>query len=80
MPEKHAKELRLLGLTIAYYRKLQGYTQIELAEKVNISRTHISNIEAPGGTSSVSLKTLFDIADALDIQIKDLFDFPGGSK
>ena len=77
MAKKHLQELRLLGLTIAYYRKLQGYTQIELAEKVNISRTHISNIEAPNGTSSVSLNTLFDIADALDVPVKALFECPG---
>lgn len=75
MEKKHKKELRMLGLTIAYYRKLKGLTQIALAEKVNISRTHISNIEAPNGTTSVSLETLFDIADALEIEICKLFDF-----
>ena len=34
MSRKHEKELRMLGLAIAYYRKLHGYTQIQLAEKV----------------------------------------------
>ena len=75
MNKKHQEKLRMLGLTIAYYRKLKGMTQIALAEKVDISRTHISNIEAPNGTTSVSLDTLFDIAEALDIPVKDLFDF-----
>ena len=75
MDKKHQEKLRMLGLTIAYYRKLKGLTQIALAEKVNISRTHISNIEAPNGTTSVSLDTLFDIAEALEIPVKDLFDF-----
>ena len=75
MDKKHQEKLRMLGLTIAYYRKLRGMTQITLAEKVDISRTHISNIEAPNGTTSVSLDTLFDIADALEIPVKDLFDF-----
>lgn len=75
MAKKHQNELRMLGLTIAYYRKLRGLTQIDLAERINISRTHISNIEAPNGTTSVSLETLFDIADALEISVKDLFDF-----
>ena len=77
MSRKHEKELRMLGLAIAYYRKLHGYTPIQLAEKVNISRTHISNIEAPNSYSAVSLETLFDIADALEVPVKDLFDFPG---
>jgi len=75
MDKKHQEKLRKLGLMIAYYRKLKGMTQIALAEKVDISRTHISNIEAPNGTTSVSLDTLFDIADALEIPVKDLFDF-----
>ena len=75
MDKKHQEKLRMLGLTIAYYRKLKGMTQIALAEKVDISRTHISNIEAPNGTTSVSLDTLFDIAEALEIPVKDLFDF-----
>lgn len=75
MEKKHQNELRMLGLTIAYYRKLRGMTQIDLAEQADVSRTHISNIEAPNGTTSVSLDTLFDIADVLEVPIKDLFDF-----
>ncbi len=75
MSKKHQQELRMLGLTIAYHRKLRGMTQLDLAERINISRTHISNIEAPNGTTSVSLETLFDIAEALEMPVKDLFDF-----
>ncbi|MGI6010230.1 MAG: helix-turn-helix domain-containing protein [Ruminococcus sp.] len=75
MNYKHLNELRLLGLTIAYYRKARGLTQMELAEAVNISRTHISNIEAPNSRTSLSLNKLFDIADALEVPVKDLFDF-----
>ena len=47
MDYKRMNELRLLGLTIAYYRRARGLTQMELAEMVHISRTHMSNIEAP---------------------------------
>lgn len=43
MDYKRINEFRLLGLTIAYYRKLRGLTQAELAEATNLSRTHISN-------------------------------------
>lgn len=75
MNYKRMNELRLLGLTIAYYRKIRGMTQIELAEAAHISRTHISNIEAPNAKTSISINKLFDIADALDVPIKDLFDF-----
>ena len=44
MNKKREQQYRELGLTIAYYRKLRGLTQIQLAEAVDLSRTHISNI------------------------------------
>lgn len=75
MDYKRINEFRLLGLTIAYYRKLRGLTQAELAEATNLSRTHISNIEAPNGKTSISLNKLFDIADVLEVPVKNLFDF-----
>ena len=75
MDYKRINEFRLLGLTIAYYRKLRGLTQAELAEATNLSRTHISNIEAPNGKTSISLNKLFDIADVLVVPVKDMFDF-----
>lgn len=75
MDYKRINEFRLLGLTIAYCRKLRGLTQAELAEATNLSRTHISNIEAPNGKTSISLNKLFDIADVLEVPVKDLFDF-----
>jgi len=75
MDYKRINEFRLLVLTIAYYRKLRGLTQAELAEATNLSRTHISNIEAPNGKTSISLNKLFDIADVLEVPVKDLFDF-----
>ena len=75
MNYERLNNLRLLGLTIAYYRKAKGMTQAELAEAVQISRTHMSNIEAPNTRTSISLQLLFDIADALGVPVKELFDF-----
>ncbi len=75
MSANRNSQLRLLGLTIAYYRKLRGLTQLQLSEAAHISRTHLSNIEAPNETTSVSLNTLFDISEALNVPMKDLFDF-----
>lgn len=72
---KHQEKYIRLGLNIAYHRKLKGMTQLDLAEAVDISRTHISNIEAPNVPTSVSLETLFDIADALDVSVDVLFRF-----
>ena len=50
-------------------------TQAELAEAVHISRTHMSNIEAPNSHTSLSLNKLMDIAETLEIPLKTLFDF-----
>ena len=75
MTEKRKQEYKMIGLNIAYYRKLKGLTQLQLAESINISRTHMSNIEAPNMPTSVSLETLMDIADTLEIPIETLLHF-----
>lgn len=75
MDNKRKQEYKMIGLNIAYYRKLKGITQLQLAEQINISRTHMSNIEAPNMPTSISLEKLFDIADALEIPISNLFNF-----
>lgn len=67
MEEKRKQQYKMIGLNIAYYRKLKGMTQLKLAEQVNISRTHMSNIEAPNMPTSISIETLLDIADALEV-------------
>ena len=64
-----------IGLKIAYYRKLKGYTQIEFAEMIDVSRTHLSNIEAPNIPTSISLDLLFRISEVLDIETKHFFEF-----
>ncbi|MCD8362801.1 MAG: helix-turn-helix domain-containing protein [Lachnospiraceae bacterium] len=75
MDNKHQKEYKLIGLNIAYYRKLNGLTQMQLAERAGISRTHMSNIEAPNMPTSISMDTLLDIAEALDIPAARLLSF-----
>ena len=72
---KHEREYKMIGLNVAYYRKLNGISQLQLAEKIGVSRTHVSNIEAPNMPTAVSLETLMEIADALKIPAKSLLDF-----
>lgn len=69
------EKLNRIGLNIAYQRKLKRLTQIQLAELIGISRTHISNIEAPNMTTPISLEVIFNIADALEIPVEKLFKF-----
>ncbi len=73
MSYRNHEEMKNLGLNIAFYRKKKGFSQIKLAELVNISRTHMSRIET--ADCAVSLEVLFDICHALDIEPKILFDF-----
>ena len=64
---------RGIGLIILHYRKEQGMSQMQLAEKANISRNHIQRIET--AACSCTLDTLIDIAEALNIPLKKLFEF-----
>ena len=57
----------MLGLNIAYYRKLNGFTQEKLAEALELDRTTISKIEL--ATSGVSLDVLFEMCDLFSIFI-----------
>lgn len=61
-----------LGITIAALRKIRGMSQEQLAEKANISRSHLSSIEAPNVAYPFSLEVLYNIADALEVQPEDL--------
>lgn len=70
---KNYDSYRYLGLNIAFYRKERGLSQMQLAEKVNISRTHMSRIEI--AECAVSLDVIFDICSVLGVTPKQLFDF-----
>ena len=61
-----------LGITIAALRKIRGMSQEQLAEKANMSRSHLSSIEAPNIVRPFSLEILYNIADALEIDAGEL--------
>lgn len=63
-----------IGLKVSYYRKLNGISQEELAEKIGKSVGYIGMIEAPGVSKGVSIKTLFDISDVLNVPIRKFFE------
>ena len=75
MRDRYAQQYKEIGLKIAYYRKLKGFSQMEFAEKIDISRTHLSNIEAPNKPTSISLDLLFRISEVLEIDTKLFFEF-----
>ena len=71
MLHKQKYRYRNLGLNIAYYRKLHGLSQEQLAEMADISRTHMSRIET--ADCAVSLDVVFTIADVLQVEPYKLF-------
>ena len=75
MKSIYAENYRQIGLKIAYYRKLRGLTQEELAEQVGLTPAFIGHLEAPNIPKSLSLDTLFDIASALDVNPQKFLDF-----
>ena len=63
-----------LGIAISALRKMRGMSQDQLSEKANISRSHLSAIEAPGMVRAFSMETFFNIADALDVDPAELIN------
>lgn len=75
MKQIYESEYQQIGLKIAYYRKLRGLTQEQLAEKIDKAPAFIGHVEAPNINKAISLDTLFDIARALEISPYKLLIF-----
>ena len=73
MKAEFKEQYEQLGLNIVYYRKRKKLTQLQLAELVDIDRSHISAIEL--GNVGASLDVIFKLCEVLDITPKTLFDF-----
>ncbi|MBQ7763944.1 helix-turn-helix transcriptional regulator [bacterium] len=65
------KRKKKLALNIKAERTRKGYTQFELAEKINMSESSISLIER--GIQTPSVLVVYDIAKVLNIDINELF-------
>lgn len=73
MRMEYAHYYKVLGQNVAYYRKKKHLTQEGLAIKANVSRVHISHIEADGVEKVPSLDIVFRIASILNIEPYMLF-------
>jgi transcriptional regulator with XRE-family HTH domain len=60
-----------LGKNIRKYRSRNVWSQEQLAEKINISATFLSNVET--GRSWISAKTIAKLCNVLRIDIYELF-------
>jgi transcriptional regulator with XRE-family HTH domain len=76
MNKKHPdKEYKMkVGENIRIWRDLKGLKQVDLAKKIGISKEAMSNIET--GESKPNIERLEDIADALEIELTQLFVNP----
>ena len=73
MTESQEKALmRAFGKRVAELRKKRGMTQEQLAAQIDSHVTTIAFIE--GGTKFVRLSTLRKLAQALNVEIKELFE------
>lgn len=64
---------QLLGSRIKELRRNKGLSQDQLSEEIGIDPKHLSRIEM--GKSFPYMETLESIAKALQVELKDLFDF-----
>ena len=68
-----ATKILQLGRNIFNLRRQKGLSQNQLAEKVGISREHLAKIET--AKRCVSLGLLIDISEALEVPVRDFFDY-----
>ncbi len=73
MKQEYKALYEKFGLNVVYYRERKRLTQLQLAELVDIDRSHISAIEL--GNVGVSLDVIFRLCEVLEITPKELFDF-----
>lgn len=62
-----------VGTKIAYLRKSRNFSQMKLAEIVDMNFNYIGQIER--GEANVTIKTLKNIANALGVKAEEFFDF-----
>ena len=69
----HEAGIKAFGKRLRELRKMRGLSQEELAWKADSELSQISRIER--GIINAGLSQVFKIAEALDVPVKDLFDF-----
>ena len=68
MQDEFKEYYKMIGLKVAYYRKLRGLTQEMLADRMRVDTSFIGQIEAPNIYKAISMDTLFRISKALDTE------------
>lgn len=63
----------LVGRRIKELRNKLGISQEELGDLANLDRTYITSVEC--GKRNISIVNIEKLANALDVNLKDFFDF-----
>lgn len=71
MTSQTSSAQKSLGLRIKELRAANAITQEELAERCGMFRTYLSRIES--GLANPTLTALYTLADALGVEVVDLF-------
>ena len=61
-----------IGQSVRYLRNKKGISQEELAFRANLNMNSISTLER--GINNVKIKTLYNIASALDVNIEEVLN------
>ena len=69
------ERLLCVGLNVNRYRKRAKLSVETLATKAGLSVSTIEKLEGPTSPKNITLKNLFKISDALEIDIAKLFMF-----
>ncbi len=70
---KNIDTVKKLGHKVRILRTDRGFSQETLAEKAGLNRSFVGLLER--GRTNITIKNLEQIANALDIDIKNLFEF-----
>ena len=73
---KYSKEQLslIVRVNIRKYRKMRGYTMQELADKTGLTHGYVRDLECLTIDKTPLLETIGKFADALEIDIRQLFD------
>jgi transcriptional regulator with XRE-family HTH domain len=70
---KESEYLKAIGQNITKIRKKKGLTTVQLSDECCMEKSNLIPIEK--GRINATAITLLKIAKALEVEVKDLFDF-----
>ena len=70
--KKYEEQIRITGLKISYYRRLNKVNQTKLAEKVGITPGFLSKLEGGKIANGAPLIIYMKLADVLQVELEKL--------